>query len=430
MIILESKKRRGRPEKQPIQTVLEYIFDKILFPYQREWILDQNRFKIVNKSRQIGFSTVIALEGLLDVLHNKPVYFISRSERQSVHLLNKFYKWCDYFSEAGITIPFTNKTKTECVINNIDVRSLTSKAVTGEGFSGNIYLDEFALHEDDTQIYRSLFPTITWGYNIKIVSRPFGQSNMFYKIFSDTRAYPDYSRHQVDIHKAITQGLKIDLQSLINNIDADGFKENYECEFVDENTAYYPYGLIKRCIYDYDPDKEITGKKFLGIDVGRTHDLTSIITITLDEFGSFHITDIVNLKDTSFVEQKNIIEGIIAKAKPERVLIDKGSVGYQLAEDLEREFFFIKGISMNPSYKIQLATNLKKVMEQDLLRIPDDAQLIADVHGVKKIVNTNNTVSFVAERNNSGHSDRAFALMLALDAATTEEKIPQIRFIG
>lgn len=421
--------RAGRPYKKPIQKVLDHIFDKVLFPYQREWILDQSRFKIVNKSRQIGFSTALALEGLLDVLKGQPVYFISRSERQSIHLLDKFYKWCDYFTEAGVVIPFTNRTKTDCKISNVDVRSLTSKAVTGEGFSGNIYLDEFALHEDDTQIYRSLYPTITWGYNLKIVSRPFGQSNMFFKIFSDPREFPDYSRHEVTIHKAIADGLKINLKSLRNNIDEEGFRENFECQFIDENTAYYPYELIRKCIADINKD-EIKGKTFIGIDVGRTHDLTSIITITQDDFNAFHLTNIRNLKNKSFVEQKNIIDEIILKTNPEKVLIDKGAVGYQLAEDLERDYSFVKGISMNPNYKIQLATNLKKLMEQNILFIPDDLQLIADIHGVKKIVNTNNTVSFIAERNNKGHSDSAFALMLALDAATTEIALPKIRWIG
>lgn len=419
--------KRGRPSKQPLQVVIDHIFDKVLFPYQREWILDQSRFKIVNKSRQIGFSTAIALEALIDVLRGEPVYFISRSERQSIHLLDKFYKWCDYFSEAGITIPFTNRTKTDCKIGNVDVKSLTSKAVTGEGFSGNIYLDEFALHEDDERIYRSLFPTITWGYKIRIVSRPFGQTNLFYKIYNDTRGYRDYSRHQYDIHRAIKDGLKIDLNILKNNIDEEGYRENYECQFVDENTAYYPYSLIRKCITDID--NKVKGKKWIGIDVGRTHDLTSIVTVTQDEYGNYHLTDICNLKNKSFVDQKDVITDIIARENPLRVLIDKGAVGYQLAEDLEREFHFVKGITMNPTFKLTIATNLKKIMEQSLLKIPDDLQLVSDIHGVKKIVNSNNTVSFVAERTSKGHSDSAFATMLALHAATEEIKVPRIRWI-
>lgn len=420
--------KRGRPSKKPIQLVFDHVFDKVLFPYQREWILDQSRFKIVNKSRQIGFSTAIALEALIDVLRGEPVYFISRSERQSIHLLDKFYKWCDYFSEAGVTIPFTNRTKTDCKIGNVDVKSLTSKAVTGEGFSGNIYLDEFALHEDDERIYRSLFPTITWGYKIRIVSRPFGQTNLFYKIYNDERSYRDYSRHQFDIHRAIQDGLDINLDILRNNIDEEGFRENYECQFVDENTAYYPYNLIRKCISDID--SRLNGKKYIGIDVGRTNDLTSIVTITQDDFGTFNVTDIRNLKNRTFVDQKDIITEVIERENPERVLIDKGSVGYQLAEDLEREFHFVKGVTFNPTYKLTIATNLKKLMEQGLLKLPDNLELVSDIHGVKKIVNSNNTVSFVAERTSKGHSDRAFALMMALHAATEVIKVPRLRWIN
>ena len=76
-----------------ISEVLDYINREVLFGYQREWVSDQSRFKIYCKARQIGISLCLGLEGFLDALAGQPVYFVSRTERQSIYLLGKFYHW-------------------------------------------------------------------------------------------------------------------------------------------------------------------------------------------------------------------------------------------------------------------------------------------------------------------------------------------------
>lgn len=419
--------KRGRHTKQPLQVVIDHIFDKVLFQYQREWILDQSRFKICNKSRQIGMSTSIALEGLLDVLKGDNVYFISTSERQSIHLFDKFLHWADYLSEAGIVVPFTNRTKTDCKIGNVDIKSLTSKASTSQGFSGNIYLDEYALQEKDREIYNALLPTITHGYKVRIISRPFGMKNMFYNIFNDHKTYKNYSRHQFDVHRAIKDGNKINLNIFRDNMDIEGFKEQFECAFLDETTAYFTHALIRRCIDDFN---RVEGDSWIGVDIGRTNDLTAIVTVTKSNQGIFYVTDVTTLKNKSFQEQRSVITEIIERTNPIKVVIDKGGLGMQLSEELEREFSVCKGIQFTPTYKLQLCTNMKKHMEDQTIFIPDDTELITDIYGIKKIVNSNNTVSFTADRNSRGHSDRFWALAMALNSATTQIREPKIRWIN
>jgi len=419
--------KRGRPPKQPLQVVLDHIFNNVLFSYQREWILDQSRFKICNKSRQIGMSTAIALEGLLDVLKGDNVYFISTSERQSIHLFDKFLHWADYLTKAGITVPFTNRTKTDCKIGNVDIKSLTSKASTSQGFSGNIYLDEFALQERDNEIYNALIPTISHGYKARIISRPFGMKNKFYQIFNDHKTYKDYSRHTFDVHRAIADGNNINLKIFRDNMDIEGFKEQFECAFLDETTAYFTHALIRKCIDDYG---KIEGDSWIGVDIGRTNDLTAIVTVTKSSQGIFYVTDVTTLKNKAFQEQRSAISEIIERVNPIRVVIDKGGLGMQLSEELERDYSTCKGIQFTPTYKLDMCTNMKKHMEEQTIFIPDDTELITDIYGIKKIVNSNNTVSFTAERNSRGHSDRFWALAMALHSATQLKKEPKIRWIN
>ncbi|RPI12958.1 MAG: hypothetical protein EHM58_19405, partial [Ignavibacteriae bacterium] len=390
-----------------IDKVLNDIIYNQLFEYQRKWILDNSQYKICCKSRQIGMSFTVALEGLIDVMRGEPVYFVSRSERQSVHLLDKFYTWADYFSAAGVSIPFTARTKTDCKINGVDVKSLTSNAVTGEGFTGNLILDEFALHQEDEQLYKSLFPITTQGYKLRIISRPYGQSNMFHRIFNSEHKYKGFSRHLIDVHQAIKDGLKINLDSIRENFDEEGFRENFLCEFLDEKTSYFPYSIITKAIAEIP--KVVNGEKFIGIDIGRTNDLTSIMVLTKTEDDIFYLTHQEVLKNCTFVEQKQVISTILECEKPKRVYIDKGGIGYQLGEDLEREYSFVKGVHFNPTFKTQIVTNLKKVLEQERIKISDDQDLIDQIHSVKKTVSKNNTIGFDAERTSKGHSDSAFA---------------------
>lgn len=416
----------AKGKSKDIEEVLDYIFSDILYQYQKDFILDNSQLKICNKSRQVGISESIALSGLLDVLFkNENVFFVSRSLRQSTSLMDKFYKWLSIFEDSGIVIPRSTQSRTECKINGVDVQSLTSNATTGEGFTGNVYLDEFALHVNDEQLYRSLFPTITMGYSLTIVSRPFGCQNKFYEIWNGEGKYKDFKRFQISMYDAIKQGLKADIKLLRDNIDEEGWKENYECTFLDETTAYFTHKLLTECSKDYT--KQIEGKKYIGIDIGRTNDLTSVITLVQDTDNTYWLIDKTTFKNKAFQDQKLLISEIIDKHKPEKVYADKGSVGYQLVEDLERDYKCVEGVTMTNDLKMEAFTNLKKQLELKKLWLPiDDTDLRTELHSIKRDYSAGGKLLFTAQRTSKGHSDSAFALALAIHATGEKTVRPRI----
>lgn len=430
----DKTKRAGRPQNTSLETLILYILNKVLYPYQRDFILDDSRFRIAVKSRQIGMSLTIAFDALMKVMRGEPVYFLSRSERQAIHLLEKFYHWCDFLVQAGIVIPFSSKTKTDCKIatpyGNIDIKSLTTNNTTSEGYTGHIYFDEFALLQNSRELYNSVFPSITSNdrYGITIISRPFGQSGLFYDIYTDENKYKDYSRHYIDINRAIKDGLKIDLKSIKSNIDDEGFRENYLCEFIDESTSYFTYDILRKCVADID--EHLKGRKYLGIDIGRTNDATSIVTLTKDAFEKYQVTSIINIKNKTFQEQNQIISKLIQSEKPEKVFIDKTGIGYQIAEDLESQHSgIVKGMVFNLAVKNSMITQMKKLFEETNIKIPDDVRLITDIHSIKRVVSSANNLTFKSERTSKGHSDTAWGLALAVYAAVGLRTEPKIRMI-
>lgn len=407
-----------------INKALKIIFNEILYVYQREIVLDDSRFKIVNKSRQIGISECLALEAVVEVLvHRENVLFVSRSQKQSVALLDKFRKWLDVFKDLGIKLRREVDSRTEIKVNNCNILSLSSNAVTNEGWSGFVALDEFGLHNNDEEIYKSIYPTVSLGHKLRIVSRPFGQSNLFYRIWTGHGGkYRTFSKHQIDIYQAVKQGCPMDIDSLKENIDEEGWQENYECKFLDESTAYFTYELLKSCISDIE--KGLEGRKFIGIDVGRTNDATAVIVLAEDGNHHFHLIEKKEIRNTRFTEQRYLIREIIERHDPVSVLADKGSVGYQLVEDLEADYNCVRGVSMSNELKMEAFTNLKKKLEEQTLHIPDDIDLINQLHSVKREFGSNGIIKFSAERTAKGHADSSFGLALAIHATQERKKNP------
>jgi len=59
-----------------------------------------------------------------------------------------------------------------------------------------------------------------------------------------------------------------------------------------------------------------------------------------------------------------------------------------------------------------MVLNLKKMMEDKLLTIPNDPNLIADIHSIKRKAGAKKMVYFSME-NSIGHADRFWSIALA-----------------
>lgn len=421
--MLRQRKNTLPDQTKTLSLVLREIVAQILFAYQVEWLFDDSQFKIGVKGRQIGLSEDLGVEGVLLMLRGDSVYYVSRSEKQAVYLLDKFYKWCDIFSNAGVNIYFDKRSTTECKVNGVYVTSLTSNATTGEGFTGHVFFDEFGLLPNDKEIYRSIYPTITRGYKLRIISRPFGQSNLFYEIYNDEYAYPDFKRYSFDIYRAIGDGNYVDIEKLKRNYDEDSFAENYECKFLDESTSYFPYSILRDRIGDVPTDLS-GGKYYLGIDVARKQHLTAfVVLVKIKDF--VYTKQVDTMKRASFAEQKERIRRLCERYPIEGGAIDATGIGSQMAEEVHEEFPYIEAVTFTNKIKEQLVTGTKKRFENGTVKIPDDVDLLSDFHRIRRTVTANNNVIFDAVANSKSHADRFWAWALA-EFSSQEDKMPNI----
>jgi phage FluMu gp28-like protein len=77
----------------------------------------------------------------------------------------------------------------------------------------------------------------------------------------------------------------------------------------------------------------------------------------------------------------------------------------------------VEAVNFTGPVKEELAYPLRAAFEDRSLRIPGDAAIRADLRAVKKETTAAGNIRFSADRGKNGHSDRFWALALALHAS-------------
>lgn len=395
-------------------------------PYQTRWIYDDRPMKIALKARQIGYTTAICAEACrLAGESTCNLMILSATERQSIEVLNRVYGFLRVWERAyGGKLPRETKTEVEFP-NGSRIISLPASERSVRGYTGHVFLDEFAFHQDASAIWRAMLPCTTRGYRVRVVSTPAGKAGKFWDLWRDAQEGCAWSAHRVDLLEAMGSGLRIDAQALRAGCSADDWAQEYMCEFLDENYSLFPYELITAAVAQEDMSvpawegRHPAEEWWLGVDIGRHHDITAVVA--LDRAGDvFRVRALRELRGAPFDVQRAEIEAAMAALHPRRVCIDASGLGMQLAEELTRKHGArVEGVTFTSGVKEDLATRARMLFDQRRVRIPDDQKLISDIHGIRRIVTPAGNVRFDAERNQDGHSDRFWALALALHAAGT-----------
>ena len=393
----------------------------LLYDYQRDWLRDQSQCKIALKARQIGYSTAAALEVLLEAIEfSRLVVIISASEDLALEFAIKVNKWnqiAQQYCELDLLL-HSSKKKELYTINGGRIKVLACNPKTIRSFSGSVVLDEFAFHEDPAAIYAAAFPSITNGFNIRIISTGCGEIGRYYELWSDSNN--DFSKHCVNIEQASQQGHPVKIDFIKKNTDADTYEQEYMCAFLAKYGSFLNRDLLDKSFEDtlgkIDNEKN---SFFIGVDIGRTNDLT--VFSVLEQTGErLKLRELIELEATEFSEQRKQLWQLIDQYNTEKVGIDRTGIGRQLSEETEKEYYGIsEGIDFTNKSKQEMATKFKIAYENGILKQPALPELTADLLKVKRKVTASGLISYVAERTKDGHSDRFWSLALANYMAST-----------
>ena len=410
----------------------------ILYPYQREWIEDRSRFKIGMFARQTGKTFTTTLDTVLGALEKEsgggrdPWLILSRGERQSREAMDEGVKRhlqalgavFEAFDEK-VLINDTEYTSHEVVLpGGSKITGLPANPDTARGFSRNVFLDEFGFHADSRKIWQALFPVLSAGWRGVVTSTPNGKGNKFHELMTDRGLDATWSRHEVDIYRAVADGLPRDVDELKAGLnDDEAWAQEYELQWIDEATAWLPYELISSVEHEQAgiPELYAGGRCYVGNDIGRRRDLW--VAWVLEKVGDVLWTrEVVELRRAPFRDQDEALDDLMERYRAIRVDMDQTGMGEKPVEDAERRYgrSRVEGVLFTGPAKQALATQGKERFEDRTVRIPEgDPKLRKDLHSLRKLVTPAGNVRFDADRDADGHADRAWALFLAIEAAST-----------
>lgn len=407
-----------------------------LYAYQRAWFEDRARFKIGMFARQTGKTFTTTLEIVDDCFeaeaHRRRARWVilSRGERQAREAIEEGVK--RHARAYGLLLEAVEGREEAggATYNKLEVifpggsrvTALPANPDTARGFSANVFLDEFAFHQDSHAIWRALMPVTSRGYKLRVTSTPNGKGNKFYELMTDEKLAAAWSRHTVDIYRAVADGLPFDIEEMrLSMNDADGWAQEYELKWLDEASAWLSYELINGCEHEQAgrPELYAGGPCYIGVDIAARNDL--YVIWVLEQVGDVLWTrEVVARRRISFAEQDALLDEVFRRYRVLRCAMDQTGMGEKPVEDARRRHggLRIEGVLFTGPNKLALATAGREAFEDRKLRIPQgDAAVRADLHKLRRVSGPTGTPRFVAEADAAGHADRAWACFLAVSAA-------------
>lgn len=432
--------------------------DKLLLSYQEKWVRDESRLKIAEKSRQIGWTWCSAYR----LVRSKSIqgarndaWISSRDEIQA----RLFLEDCKGFANV---LQLAADDLGERVIDDgghsahvlrmatgLRLNSMSSNPDAQAGKRGDRVLDEFALHPDPRKLYAIAYPGITWGGCLEIFSTHRGSANYFNNLLREIREKGNpkgWSHHRVTLQDALEAGFLVKLQTKLPKDDPrqdmdeseyfdfvkrgapdeESFAQEYMCVPADDAGAFLEWALIDACTYADGEDWEWSHgaiarmeapELYVGIDIGRKNDLTSLTAV--QKVGGMYFTRVrIDLQGMPFSQQEAIVYPWIEVAR--RTCIDNTGLGMQFAERAQERFgtYQVEPVTFTPATKEALAYPVRAAFEDRAVRIPyEDDKLKADLRAIRKETTAAGNIRFAADRSEHGHADRFWGLALALHAA-------------
>ncbi|WAX22874.1 terminase large subunit [Synechococcus phage S-M1] len=410
--------------EDPVYFIRTYIkivsLDRGLIPFEMyDFQVDMtrkfhdNRFNIAKLPRQSGKSTIVTSYLLWYVLFNANVNVAilankAATSREMLQRLQLSYENLPKWLQQGIlqwnrgSLELENGSK-------IMAASTSSSAVRGMSFNV-IFLDEFAFvpnHIAD-QFFSSVYPTISSGKSTKviIISTPHGM-NMFYKLWHDAeKGKNEYI--PTEVHWSAVPGRDAAWkEQTIKNTSEQQFKVEFECEFLGSVDTLISPSKLRTMPYT-DPIKQSKG---LAVYENVVPEHNYIITVdvargTSNDYSAFMVMDTTTLpykvvaryrnNEIKPIVFPNIIVDVAKNYNNAYILCEVNDIGGQVADiiqfDLEYENLLMAamrgragqqlgqgfsgkktqlGVKMSTAVKQVGCSNLKALIEEDKLMIPD-----------------------------------------------------------
>ena len=346
--------------------------------------------------RQSGKSTVISIKaGESAVKSKKTIMIIASVERQALLLFEKvlsyIYKNHKSFIKRGKDRP----TKHTLKLTNGSIIHCLPTGESGYGIRGftidELYADEAHFIPED--VWAAVTPMLaTTGGTINLLSTPFGATGYFYRCFHD----PKFTAIHVNTEEVAEMREEQQRTMMLEFLKDEKirmtklqYQQEYLGLFVGGIMRFFEDELINKILKkDLLPIKR--GDIFLGVDIARRGgDETVLATMSRINKEKLKLIDLEICDDNLITETTRLILHKDLQFNYKKIYIDDGGLGVGVFDPLlehpqtKRKVVAINNAARSITtkkddkqrskrlLKEDLYNNLKNIMENELIEIPD-----------------------------------------------------------
>lgn len=298
-------------------------------------------------------------------------------------------------------------------------------SLRGEAYD-RVFIDESAfIKEGAMDAIKPL--TFDTGAPIWETTTPWGKGSVWERWRRGMKGDSDYGcfhyNYKDNIYLA-PEGVK----EIEKDIEEYGEDSVYvQCEvlgnFIEDRDVYFKQELVDSCIEEYDmggaqPKSEF----FLGVDFARMgEDETVMIVVERDRQQRIKVNFIEHLKGKKLTESVGVIKVLNETYSFEKIYLDETGLGAGPTDMLTEAFGnVVEGVTFSTKSKMDMYSNLKRLMQQGKLKIPNNKKLIYQLLDLR--YETLSSGQLKLHHSERGHDDYPDALALSCLALAEMEE--------
>jgi len=421
-----------------IQMYVTYEGEPIrLEGWQVAFMRRRNRFRALEKSVQIGYSFVCAMEALwmAFVFEDETSAFISINEsdaREKILYALKLYHGIDPMLRRFVPLSRDSSEELWFGPRERPARLITKPATSGlRGLAGHVYLDEIDHYRpgQDNETFTGSMGRVTRSRRrLTMGSSVFGEDTVLAKVMAPG-AYPDFLKFRLPWWVSESSEVLENINAQRRNMPSEDFAQEYECNRGGSGDSAFSQDLIRKCWHEGDNTSDLSldpdGMYLAGYDPGGSRH-PAVLTILERRGDRWEQRSIVELRGEKLADQEERLHGLLTSLPGLRLGIDHLGLGQQMSENLVKRWGpgRARAITFTEASKSEMVQGLKRMLEDGELALLRDRRQDYELNRTKRQPG-GKVVQSGSERN--FHFDRFWALAMAASLAQGGRSVYETR---
>jgi hypothetical protein len=326
-----------------------------LYPFQEEVLNDfrNNRFCIINKSRQLGISTLVAGFSLWLMIFNKDktILCIATKQETARGMVEKVQFMYENLPSwlKGNQKPISNNKLSFQLANNSRIVATSAASDAGRSYAVSLLLmDEAAFIEGVDKIYTSIKPTIATGGGAIALSSPNGVGNWFHRMYSEAEiGKNDFKAIKLPWHLHPDRDVSWEERERAN-MSSREFAQEYDCDFLGSGNSVVEPDLLS--FYEETYIQDPVERRFMGGDfwIWQYPDYSKSYIVCADvargdgsDYSAFHVIDTATCEQVAEYKSQidtrtygNMLVSVAAEYNNALLVVENANVGWDVIQTI------------------------------------------------------------------------------------------------